>query len=115
MTDTSHRLYAVVLAVVVFLVTWAAVAARPWATAAPDPRITALTQREQRLRADAKSVEQVVAQRMAAYEVALKQRRAQIAQAKARTTRSAQATPAPAATASVRVVELPPLTITRSS
>jgi len=113
MTDTSHRLYAVALALVVFCVTWAAVAARPWVTAKPDPRIAALAQREQRLRADAKLVEQAVAQRTAAYRVALKQRRAQIAQAKARPFQAAQSPPA--ATASVRVVNLPPLTITRSS
>lgn len=112
MTDRSHRTYAVVLALLVFLLSWAAVAAKPWATAKPDPRITALAQREQRLRADAKLVEQVVAQRMAAYQVALKQRQAQIAQAQAR---SLQAAAAPASTASVRVVNLPPLTVTRSS
>ncbi len=112
MTDTSHRLYAVVLALVVFLLTWAAVAARPWAAAAPDPRIAALAQREQRLRADAKLVERIVAQRMADYQVALKQRRAQIAQAQAR---SLQAAAAPATAASVRIVNLPPLTVTRSS
>jgi hypothetical protein len=110
MTDTSHRLYAVVLALVVFLLTWAAVAARPWAAAAPDPRIAALAQREQRLRADAKVVERIVAQRMADYQVALTQRRAQIAQA-----RSLRPAAAPATAASVRVVNLPPLTVTRSS
>ncbi len=113
MTDASHRMYAVVLALVIFFVTWAAVAAKPWATAKPDPRIAALAQREQRLRADAKLVEQVVAQRLVAYQAALKQRQAQIAQANARSLQAAQA--APATTASVRVVQLPPLTVTRSS
>jgi hypothetical protein len=126
MTDRSHRVYAVVLALVVFFVAWAAVAAKPWATAKADPRIAALAQREQRLRADAKLVQRVTAQRMAAYQVALKQRRAQIAQAKARSAqakaRSLQVASAAAAvqvaqpaTASVRVVNLPPLTITRTS
>ena len=38
MTDTSHRTYAVAIALVVFFLTWAAVAARPWATPKPDPR-----------------------------------------------------------------------------
>lgn len=113
MTDTSHRLYAVVLALVVFFVSWAAVAAKPWATAKPDPRMAALAQREHRLRADAKLVQRVTSQRMAAYQVALKQRRAQIAQAQARSLQAAQA--APATTASVRVVNLPPLTVTRTS
>jgi rhodanese-related sulfurtransferase len=44
-------MYAVVIAVVVFLVSWAAIAARPWATPKPDVRLVALSLREQRLRA----------------------------------------------------------------
>jgi hypothetical protein len=111
MTDSSHRLYAVVIAVVVFFVSWAAVAAKPWATATPDPRLAALAQREQRLRADGRLVQQVVDQRLAAYRVALRARKAQIATAQARSLQVAQATVAPA----VRVVNLPPLTITRTS
>lgn len=113
MTDTSHRTYAVVLALAVFFVTWAAVAARPWAAAKPDPRLEALAQREQRLRADARIVQQIVDRRMAAYRVALRQRRALIAQADALAQRSAQvaASSAPA----VRIVTLPPLTVTRTS
>jgi hypothetical protein len=127
MTDTSHRFYAVALALVVFFVAWAAVAAKPWATAKADPRIAALAQREQRLRTDAKLVQRVTAQRMAAYQVALKHRRAQIAQAQAqiarakvRSLQAASATTtavqvAQPATPSVRIVNLPPITITRTS
>jgi hypothetical protein len=111
MTDTSHRLSAVVIAVVVFFVSWAAVAAKPWATAKPDPRLAALTQREQRLRADAKLVQQVVDKRMIAYKLSLKTRKAQIAAAQANSLQIAQSAAAPA----VRVVNLPPLTITRTS
>lgn len=111
MTEPSHRFYAIVLALVVFFVTWATVAARPWA--ATDPRLAALAQREQQLRADAKLVKQIVDRRMAAYTIALKQRRAQIAQAKARTVQSAQTVSA--TSPSVRIVNLPPLTITRTS
>jgi hypothetical protein len=111
MTDTSHRAYAVVLALVVFFVSWAAVAAKPWVTAKPDPRLAALAQREQRLRADARLVKIVVDRRLAAYRAALGLRQAQIAQSKARAVAVTQAAPAP----SVRVVNLPPLTITRSS
>lgn len=125
MTDTSHRLYAVVIAVVVFFLSWAAVAAKPWATAKPDPRLAALAQREQRLRSDAKLVRQVVDARMTAYRMALKARQAQIAAVKAQaaaaqaralqvsqsTAQAAQSAAAPA----VRVVNLPPLTITRTS
>ena len=125
MTDTSHRLYAVAIAVVVFFVSWATVAAKPWATAKPDPRVAALSQREQRLRSDAKLVQQVVDNRMIAYRLALKARKAQIAAVKAQaaaaqaralqvsqaTAQAAQAAAAP----SVRVVNLPPLTVTRTS
>ena len=112
MTDTSHRIYAVAVALVVFFVSWAAVAARPWATPKPDPRLAALAQREQRLRADATLVQQVVDQRMAAYRVALRARQSQIAQAKSRALLAAQTT---ATAPTVRVVTLPPLTITRTS
>ena len=111
MTDTSHRVYAVVLAVVVFFVAWAAVAARPWGRSEPDPRLAALALREQRLRADAKLVQQVVDARMSAYRVALKARQAQIVSARAQSLPATQTTSAPA----VRVVNLPPLTITRTS
>ena len=103
--DTSHRVYAVVVAVLVFCLSWATVAARPWAPAKPDPRLAALVQREQRLRADARVVQRVVDRRMASYRLALAARRKQIAAARA------QAVAAP----QVRVVNLPPLTVTRTS
>lgn len=109
MTETSHRTYAVAMALVVFFLAWAAVAARPWAPAKVDPRVDALRAREQRLRADATLVSNVVDSRWAAYRVALRARQAQIAQA--RTMQAARTAPAPA----VRIVTLPPLTVTRSS
>lgn len=112
MTDTSHRTYAVVAAAVIFLVSWAAVAAKPWVAAKPDPRLAALAQREQQLRADAKVVQRVVDRRAVAYRIALKARQARIAAAQVRTLRAAQVAAAPPA---VRVVNLPPLTVTRSS
>jgi hypothetical protein len=111
MTDTSHRLYATVIAVVVFFVSWAAVAANPWATAKRDPRLVALAQREQRLRAEATIVQRVVDRRQAAYEAALKARQAQIRSAQARSVPVSRPNAAP----TVRVVNLPPLTVTRSS
>lgn len=111
MTDTGHRTYAVVLAIVVFFVSWAAVAAKPWATTKPDPRLALLAQRERQLRADAKLVQQVVDKRMAAYRTQLRTHQAQIAAAHARTLLASQ----PVAAPTVRVVTLPPLTITRTS
>lgn len=115
MTDTSHRLYAVVVAAVVFLVSWAAVAAQPWSAPKQDPRLAALAQREQRLRTDAVIVKQVVAQRLTDYQVALQKRQAEIAAARAQSLQAAQAAQPPATAAAVRVVQLPPLTVTRSS
>ena len=105
---TSHRVYAVVIAVLVFSVCWATVAARPWVSGRPDPRLAALAQREQRLRAEATAVQKIVDLRMAAYRSALAARRRQIAAANAQA-RIAAAAP------QVRVVNLPPLTITRAS
>jgi hypothetical protein len=96
MTDHVARLYVLALAVLVFFVAWAAVAARPWAATTPaataDPRIEALIVKQQRVRAEALAVRRVLAAR--------KQQAARTSSA-----------PAP----SVRVVTLPPLTITRTS
>jgi hypothetical protein len=108
MTDTSHRTYAVAIALMVFFLSWATISARPWATAKADPRLVALQAREQRLRVDAKLVANVVDRRWTAYRVALRARNLQIAQARSQVLQAAQA---PA----VRVVTLPPLTVTRSS
>ena len=110
--DTSHRVYAAAVAVVVFCVSWATVAAKPWATAKPDPRLAALAQREQHLRTDARRVQRVVDRRHAAYRIALKAREAQIAAARIRSKQAALAAVTPPI---VRVVNLPPLTVTRTS
>jgi hypothetical protein len=104
MTDHVVRLYAAALALVVFFLTWAVVAARPWAeesTAQKDPRLAALERREQRLRREAIRVNRLVERRFENY-------RAQLA---ARQTRPAAAVSAP----SVGAVSLPPVTSTRSS
>jgi hypothetical protein len=97
MTDHVARLYALAVAILVFFVAWAAVAARPWATtseATPNPRVQALIVKQQRVRADALAVHRVLA-------------------ARRRQAALASTTPPPAP--SVRVVTLPPLTITRTS
>lgn len=124
---TSHvaRLYALVAAVLVFFVAWAAIAAHPWRTktsAAADPRVAALQLREQRLRTEALAVKQVVDRRWAAYRAQLALRKRHIAainarNAKARATLASApaAATVPSAAPSVRIVTLPPLTITRTS
>jgi len=92
---TSHvgRLYATAIAILVFFVLWAAVAARPWKTVAPDPRLQQLALREQALKRETALVKQVLALRAKAAPVAS----------------------ATAAKPAVKVVTLPPLTITRTS
>jgi hypothetical protein len=106
---TSHvaRLYALVLGVLVFFVAWAAVVARPWAatsTTARDPRLAALAARQHRVQLESLRVQKIVALRWDAYRHALAQHNAA----------STQLASLPAAP-SVRVVTLPPLTVTRVS
>jgi hypothetical protein len=114
MTSHTGRLYALALALIVFFLAWALIAARPWTTNTNDARLKALAAREAQLRREATLVNTIVAQRQALYRVRLRARQAQIAQIKAS---SAAAPTAPAASGppAVRVVTLPPLTITRSS
>jgi hypothetical protein len=109
---TSHvgRLYALALALLVFFLSWAAVAAHPWAaTAEPDPRVAALVAREQRVRREAVVVRRIVRHRWAVYRRDLHRRRSQIAAAKRAQVLAAAAAPP------VRIVNLPPLTVTRTS
>ncbi len=124
---TSHtgRLYALAAAVLVFFLAWATIAAKPWTSAKADSRLTALSAREQRLRHDAALVRRIVQRRWAVYRVQLAHRKTQIAAAQARQ-RQLNAAAAAASQAvsysggsggggGVRVVNLPPLTITRTS
>jgi hypothetical protein len=145
MTNATRRLAIAAVSILVLFLSWAFVAARPWAVhaaAAPDPRIKALVQREARLRHDAVLVQRVVALRWKHYRVALRKRELAIAKAKAKhrraliaarnaaqaaarnaalqataapVTRSYSSSAAAAAPAPVRIVTLPPITITRSS
>ena len=95
MTSHTGRLYALAVALVVFFLAWAVVAAHPWQKTAADPRLKVLAVRQAQLQREAKLVQQVVAQRHSA---ATRSQRLASVQAPA-----------------VRVVNLPPLTITRTS
>lgn len=109
---TSHvgRLYALALALLVFFIAWSAFAAQPWARSVkPDPRLAALAAREQRIRHESVVVRRLVQKRWVVYRAQLKQRKALIA------VRQAQLSAPPVAGPSVRVVNLPPLTVTRTS
>ncbi len=81
MTNNLGRLYAPALAVVLFFVAWAVVAARPWVAddSKQDPRIAALTAREQRLHQDAIAIKKIVDKRWATYRAELAQRKHLIA------------------------------------
>jgi hypothetical protein len=125
MTSHHGRLYALALGLVVFFLAWAMVAAHPWATTAPDPRLRALAVREAQLRHEAKLVQKVVAARWSTYRVRLKARQAEIKRVAAATAAAAAAAQQAAATAAaapvasaaapVRVVNLPAQVVTRTS
>jgi hypothetical protein len=115
-TMTSHlaRLYAVALALVIFFLSWAAVAARPWGTeqsaAASSPQAAALDRRAKRLKLEQIRVQALLDRRFAEYRARLKERRRQIARIKA-----APVVSAPISAPSVGTVSLPPVTSTKSS
>jgi hypothetical protein len=130
MTDHVVRLYAFAGALLVLFLTWAAIAARPWAphaAAKADPRWTALVVREQKLRHQSIVVQRVVARRWRVYRVRLAARRHAISAAVSRHQHELAAARASLASSysapasgysgapSVRVVTLPPVTITRTS
>jgi hypothetical protein len=108
MTSPVARLYALVAGVLTFFLAWAGVTAHPWAakaTAAQDPRLAALTARQQRIQAESVRAQKIVALRWAVYHRALATRN------KAAAATQSVAVTAPAA----RVVNLPPLVVTRVS
>ncbi len=134
MTNHVVRLYAFAGALLVLFLTWAAIAAKPWASHATpkaDPRWAALAAREHRLKRETVLVQRVVARRWRVYRVQLASRRRLISSALQRhqqqlaaaraaaaaATVSVASTPGYSASAapSVRVVTLPPVTITRTS
>jgi hypothetical protein len=122
MASHHGRFYALALGLVVFFLTWAIVAAHPWAAATPDPRLRALAVREAQLRREATIVRKTVAARWARYRVQLKLRRAQIANAAAASAAASAAAASAsaaqqtqAAAPAVRVINLPAHVITRTS
>jgi len=125
MASHPGRLYGLALALVVFFLAWAVIAAHPWATASADPRLRTLAIRQAQLQHEAKLVQKVVSTRWARYRVRLKARRAQIARvnaanavAAAQAAQAAQAVAAApaAAAAPVQVVNLPAAhVVTRTS
>ena len=78
MTSNLGRVYAITLGIVVFFLSWAVIAARPWVSAPEaktDPRIVALNVREQKLRKDAVAISAIVQKRWKVYRVQLVRRK----------------------------------------
>jgi hypothetical protein len=121
MTDTTARVSAAAIALVVFFLAWAVISAKPFAAASPkDERLVALEQREQRLRKESERVKRLVEWRFANYRVKLRHREKAIAKIRAANAQSTAAAAAAVAAApvqapSVSVVSVPPVTSTGSS
>ena len=98
MASQVGRLYALAIGVLVLFLSWAAVAAHPWTTPKAGTQVQLLALREQALKRETALVNTILRQRAAA----AKQATHPI---------SATSTAQP----NVKVVTLPPLTITRTS
>jgi len=97
MTSALLRLYALAFAILAFTLSWAGVAARPWVKPKPSAQMQLVALREQALRRETVLVNRILRERAA---------RAAVLRSRAA---------AAAAKPAVRIVTLPPLTITRSS
>jgi hypothetical protein len=78
MTSNLGRVYAITLAIFVFFLAWAIIAARPWVSAPEaktDPRILALNAREQKLRRDAVEIRAIVQKRWTIYQAQIVRRK----------------------------------------
>jgi hypothetical protein len=130
---SSARIYSVALALLVFFLTWAAVAAKPWigsaASGVPDARVAELVAREDQLQARGAEVQRILDERWATYDSQLSLRNEEIAaarksnktdvrqaaKAQKKLDRQAAVAQASAPPPQVEVITLPPLTQTRSS
>lgn len=125
MKSHALRLYVVSIAVLVFFVLWAIVAAKPWAAQASsrpavDPRLAALARQERRLRHESVVINKTLSRRWSDYRRRLKARQALIraveqrhaqelaAASAASSSYSYASAPAGPAAGTTRVVTLPP-------
>ena len=114
MTSHPGRLYALALALVVFFLAWAIVAAHPWATTASDPRLRALAAPRSPVAPRGEARQQVVAARWAAYRAQPEAKAGRDRDREARATSAAHAASVASAPA-VHIMTLPPHVITRTS
>jgi hypothetical protein len=115
MAKSIGRFWAIAVALVVFFVLWAVVAARPWVsssgTSLTDPRLAALQAREQKIQNQAIAAQQTLNKRWAAYRAALLRHRGSLTPAQ-----RAQLAAAPAGpSVVVKVTGAAPVTHTTSS
>ncbi|MHB8059604.1 MAG: hypothetical protein ACYDHO_02070 [Gaiellaceae bacterium] len=114
MTSVVARFWATALALVVFFVLWAVLAARPWVSASStpsDPRLAALQVREQKVQKQAIAAQQTLSKRWAAYRAALVRQSGNLS-----ATQQAQLATAPAGpSVIVRVTGAQPLTHSTTS
>jgi len=83
--SSAPRLYAFGVALVLFFMSWAAIAARPWQPKPAkkgDPRVLALTAREKQLRGEALVLQRKLKRQWALYQQSLELRKSQIAAAR---------------------------------
>jgi len=112
-TNTIGRFWAVALALVVFFILWAVLAAKPWTSsgAPADPRLTALQAREQNLQTRALAAQRTLNKRWAAYRSALLRQKGSLT-----AQQQAQLAAAPAGpSVIVKVTGTPPVTHSTSS
>lgn len=113
MTSVVARFWATALALVVFFILWAVLAARPWVSAGTpsDPRLAALQVREKKVQTQAIAAQKALNKRWAAYRAALLRQRGSLTAAQ-----RAQLTAAPAGpSVVVKVTGAQPLTHSTTS
>ncbi len=116
MTKQVARLYVLVTGVLAFFVAWVAVATHPWAPRpVQDPRVAALAARQQQVQLESMRVKRIVDARWATYRVQLAAHNAALAKRATAQTQQVAAQSSSATQPSVRVVNLPPLVVTRTS
>jgi hypothetical protein len=113
-TNATARAYAIAIALVVFVVAWAAISVHPFASASgKDRRIAALELRERELKRESVRVRRTVERRFADYRRKLRRRQRAIADIQSANRRAVAAQAA--ATPSVSTVSIPAVTATGSS
>ena len=113
MTNTIGRFWAVAVALVVFFILWAVLAAKPWTSSGTpaDPRLTALQAQEQKTQNRALAAQQTLNKRWAAYRSTLLRQKGSLTAQQQTQLATAPAGPS----VIVKVTGAPPVTRSSSS